>query len=99
LGPIQNSLGSTSRRTSQERKKRLRKIFIVFKLNDNALGKITRREDRLREKRKISQFKIHSNLLTRSASTESKKVKKNLFWCVLCRPTFPWDRLHRKKKD
>jgi hypothetical protein len=40
---------------------------------------ITQKEERLREKREMSQINIHKNLPTRRASTERRKTKKYLF--------------------
>jgi hypothetical protein len=59
-------------------------------LNDLPLG-ITQKEERLRDKRKMSQINNHKNLPARRASTERRKTKKYLF------SNFVWNDLPQGK--
>ncbi len=75
-------------RKLSQREERLRKnCFCVFKRTDLNLGYITHREERLREKRKMSQNSLES--ASRRAFTERRKTKKKTFSVFSCGLTFP----------
>ena len=72
-------------------------MFWAFIRTDLPPGQITHREERLEEKRKFTQIKIHQ-CLPQEELPQREETLRQIFLCFYSVRPYPWGRLQREKR-